>query len=378
MIDRLVKENPNCVIVDSGGQSDSVEHIDLIADVLCQLKYDCLGVDLSDLELGEPFFKAMSARKIPILFAGPEPVASTVPYIVRNVDGVRVGVVSFGGVKPPGVNGHTYAVRKALYSAFKSAREESDLLIVLDQATTVARDWLARNARRLGSPDVWISRHAHYSYAQADVYGTTTIAGTVSEGKLVGVVDIEFTPGSAPKIACQLIALNDSIADDAAIVARVNQVLGKPNTETTAVAAQPTTQPPVERSPSPETCKSCHIKQYEDWASSAHARAFDRVAAKNRAKPECLTCHSERYRTTKDAPAAVAAKSGIGCATCHIGSLPHDVERRTVATRIKVDAKSCLECHTPEKSPDYDEKVYFPRVAHTGASVKETASDSTK
>ena len=55
---------------------------------------------------------------------------------------------------------------------------------------------------------------------------------------------------------------------------------------------------------------------------------------------------------------------GVECATCHIGSLPHGMERRNTSVRAKVDRKLCLECHDKEWSPDYEEESYVSRVSH--------------
>ena len=170
---------------------------------------------------------------------------------------------------------------------------------------------------------------------------------------------------------------------DGAIEARVKEFMDKLNPQSTPqskVVARPSVAPslpPQSAKPyhSSEICKSCHLKQYEDWAGSAHAQATVKLAAANRAIPECLTCHSERYRRTIDATVASTDAHGVECATCHIDSLPHGMERRTVTTRVKVDPKACLQCHTREWSPNYDEKTYLPRVAHSGASAKTTASN---
>lgn len=368
--------------MDSGNQTNTPDRIAIIADILAQLKYDAVGMGLSDVHLGEPFFKAMSDKKIPIICAGQDSISTTVPYLVKNVNGVRVGIVSFGGIKPADVNGGEYSMRKAIYSAFRDARNASDVLILLDQANIASPDWIERNTKRLGCPDIVIGGVAATIIGMGKTVGNTTIGATAAQAKSVGVVDVEFTPGSAPKCTAQLIPLDEKVVPDDAIAKRVKEFMDGLNRISKAAVRPPAAPaPPVETGKpyySSEQCKGCHLEQYEDWAASKHAKAVNDLAGVNRTIPECMTCHSERYRRTLDIGAANSEMRGVECATCHINSLPHGMEHSNVTKRVKVDPKSCLNCHTHEWSPDYDEKTYFPKVAHTGASAKVTAANSGK
>jgi predicted CXXCH cytochrome family protein len=58
------------------------------------------------------------------------------------------------------------------------------------------------------------------------------------------------------------------------------------------------------------------------------------------------------------------ALGGVDCSTCHHEALPHGMERKDITRKTKVSPKLCLNCHTKERSPDYDEEMYFPMVTH--------------
>ena len=129
----------------------------------------------------------------------------------------------------------------------------------------------------------------------------------------------------------------------------------------------------------PALCKTCHEKQYDDWKSSKHAQAIKTLVDGQKVVPECLSCHAEMFRRTQRVNLPYDGIGGVECATCHINSLPHGMERAGVVAKSKVDPKICLDCHTKDRSPDYDEKTYLPMVAHKAAVMgPATASNLSK
>ncbi len=118
----------------------------------------------------------------------------------------------------------------------------------------------------------------------------------------------------------------------------------------------------------PSLCRTCHMKEYEDWKTTKHALAIKTLLDEQRAIPECLKCHSEQFRRLQRVTFSPDRLGGVECATCHMNSLPHGLERKGTTAKVKVDPKGCIECHDRENSPNYDEKSYIARVSHTGAS----------
>ena len=367
--------------MDSGNLSSTADKLDIITSIMSALKYDAIGMGTHDIRLGDDFFTHTAEKGLVVLDASPEARESTVPYLIKNVDGVRVGVISFSGeITTSAPSGTNYVRRKALYSAYKAARDGSDVLILLDQANRATKDWIERNGPRLGTPDVVIGGVARTRLAREEVVGKTRIVPTAAQGKNVGVVDVTIASGQDPKIECRTISLDRAVPEDEAVAKQVTDFVLNSKSQSAATRSQ--------RSPygsssvstgkpyyPPGLCKACHVSQYEDWQKTRHAGAIKSLVTANRTVPECLPCHSEMFRTVRTAQVPKNEIGGVECATCHTGAIPHGAERRTAAARTKVDRSVCLECHTKERSPDYDEKTYFSKIAHKGpAAATGTAS----
>jgi hypothetical protein len=378
-VNRLVQENPNAILVESGNLSAQPDRVGLVMSVLAGLHYDAVGVGESDLRAcSQQFFTEAEKSKLAVIDTRMDAPASTVPYVVKNVGGVKVGVVSFGATLPE-QRANEYLRRKAMYKAYKAAREASDFLIVMDQGRVVTQDWLERNGKRLGVPDLVIGGLQQMALGSPRVFGKTQIVPTGIQGKQIGVVDVEITAGADPKVTWNRIQLDEGVVEDPKTkdlvqTFMVNSVQHQPVVPpvTTTQASAPTS--PENMYYAPELCRGCHVKEYEDWARTKHAGAIKTLVDAKRMTPECLECHSEEYRRLKTVSIPEDNVGGVECATCHMDALPHDVERASVATRTKVNPLGCVTCHNKENSPKYDQQVYFPRIAHPGAKTSKSTT----
>jgi len=102
-----------------------------------------------------------------------------------------------------------------------------------------------------------------------------------------------------------------------------------------------------------EKCKMCHKVQYESWAATSHAKAFERLKPEEQGKAECLKCH---------ATAASADLPGVQCETCHgAGSgyksmkVMKDPEAAAAAGLLTPGEAECRVCH--EGAP-HDQKAF--------------------
>lgn len=357
--------------------------LDIIMSVMSQLKYDAVGLGIADARIGDEFFSKAAANKLPVLDASPVADKTTLPYIVKDVGGIKVGVISFG-VLPPNVKVNEYQLRVARFKAYKEVRSKCDVLILLDQANSATAEWLERNGARLGgAPDIVIGGTGRNALAAEQVVGKTHIVPSLPQAKELGVIDLDFVPGQSPTVTAQRIKLDEKFAEDEQIAKRVGEgILALGNTvpvpqpvqQNVGVNANPNNGKPYY---SPQLCKACHQKQYEDWALTKHAKAILTLVEKKNTTPECLPCHSERYRAQQTYVAGSNPVAGVECATCHINALPHGLERKEMVERSKVDPKLCLECHTKDRSPTYDVKTYFPNVVHAGTQRTTTAANPT-
>ena len=320
--------------------------------------------------------------------AYPEKRGSTVPYVLKKVGGVKVGIISFGAIRESDQKVDEYALRKARFAAYKAARDASDILILLDQANVATREWIDSNTSRLGAPDIIVSGIQNMGLLKEEVVGKTYIVPTSQQGKTVGVVDVEVAPDRSLKMSVRKIPLEPEIAEDENIT-KLIQKFTSSNSEVVHIIREPEANPVSANSnhnnpvaapvitPQPTTtnivsnpyyspgmCKSCHSKEYDDWKQTKHAKAVKTLVDEKKVQGECLTCHSEMYRRNKSVVISSDNIAGVECATCHADAIPHGMERHDVANKTQVDPNVCLSCHTKERSPNYDENTYFPKVIH--------------
>jgi cytochrome c554/c'-like protein len=112
-------------------------------------------------------------------------------------------------------------------------------------------------------------------------------------------------------------------------------------------------------------CKECHQEQFEQWAGTSHARAFD-ILVKNSQdfNPQCVGCHVIGYGRPSGFVNARATPGliHVGCESCHGPSSLHPDK---VGQGYGVtDTKACRSCHTAENSPDFNPDTYIPKVRH--------------
>ena len=127
----------------------------------------------------------------------------------------------------------------------------------------------------------------------------------------------------------------------------------------------------------PETCgqSKCHPNQYEQWLATPHAHAMLTLKEGGRLDNRCISCHSTRFRITKNVGPAEDIKVGVGvdCVTCHDfladpeKASEHGKERpgKRPAALQEVNTLLCITCHDKENSPDFDADIYFPQIDHT-------------
>jgi 2',3'-cyclic-nucleotide 2'-phosphodiesterase (5'-nucleotidase family) len=361
VVARLVKENPNVMLVDSGNLSDKASKLPLVAKLMASMHYDAIGIGEVDSGFGNDYLKTASTCGLKVVDTATVGGKSVTPYLIKKMGGVKVGVVSFGKAAD-GVGEKRSDLQQAFRDAYAKARKQSDILVLLDQGGIARKEWLEEEVADLGAPDIVIGGVMNSVMPREQVIGKTHIVPTSVQGKLIGVIDVRLTRGQPLGFAVQMVPVDKSIPEDEAVKKQISDFLTKPQPALSMALNFQTPEAHKEGSYyDPASCKTCHPNEYEDWRKTNHAKALQTLKSKDRLIPECLQCHSEEFRQTGKYTAAPAIPAGVECATCHAAVLPHGIEG-PVLTRV--DAKTCLECHTSERSPDYKEKTYLPIVSH--------------
>jgi hypothetical protein len=135
-------------------------------------------------------------------------------------------------------------------------------------------------------------------------------------------------------------------------------------------------------------CAACHYKQYEDWKSDPHAKAFDYFPEKYLNNAECLQCHTSRHGPSQAGEALTNDLPGVRCEDCHGPGRDHanlaltfvgqsqykeltEEAVEMLRSRIqRVALGQCVKCHTskghkPHPKFDRDAPVKLPQQPNT-------------
>lgn len=99
------------------------------------------------------------------------------------------------------------------------------------------------------------------------------------------------------------------------------------------------------------SCEKCHPAEYDSWAKTKHATAFERLSSSDQEK-ECIGCHVTGTKAKVVENGKIVNK-GIQCEECHGAAAAH-VADPTVKTGlvVKTPASKCQECHS-DKGPHF-------------------------
>jgi hypothetical protein len=100
-------------------------------------------------------------------------------------------------------------------------------------------------------------------------------------------------------------------------------------------------------------CKMCHKDQYNSWAETPHAKAWESLSEEEQKNEECAGCHS----VGKDDEGTLMVN--VGCEACHGPGSEYksmkamkDPKLAAEAGLLAVTEETCLRCHN-KKSPTF-------------------------
>ena len=219
-------------------------------DAAHRMGYDARVAAASDLSRGLARAAALEARsRIPLLAADVEATRSSgkllvnhAPYVVRDVDGIRVAVAGLGSW-PEGETTGAFRVaprEKAVRELLRQVRGESAQVIVL----AVHTPWAGRDghqclvslARRFPDFDVILGGGAGGDLRGA-VVGRTRLSRAASGGRNVGRIDLVYDTDQARIIraASDLLDAGPGVEEDGALCAALGNTLGKVREQLEAV-----------------------------------------------------------------------------------------------------------------------------------------------
>jgi 2',3'-cyclic-nucleotide 2'-phosphodiesterase (5'-nucleotidase family) len=347
-------ENPNLIVVESGdlayavNPSQPTAQLEAVADSFKAMGYTAVGVGPIDVRMGEDYFTILKKRGVPVIHADIKPHEGALPYLIKDIGGVKVGIVSFGAATPE--SSDDLNLLKKRYAAYKEARQASDILILLDQGKVATDEWLENSSRLYGSPDVVVGGPSRACMLEAKTIGQTLIVPSSTLGSFVGRVDIDIDGNNKKMIYTRI-----SISPEISIDRDVNQIVKDyVNSQNPLVGDEHNYISDREEPYYPyRSCIPCHKAEYEQWKTTHHAKAVSTLVEKKKLIHDCLPCHSYMYRQKKKVTISSDKIGGVECAVCHSDILPHGSDYKK-KNNLEAIRSKCKTCHTPERSPKFD------------------------
>ena len=354
LLRRLREQTPQAPIVDAGallGESSDELKVPLIVEQLKVMGYGAANLGPADARWRKTIASLMRKQGLPgvsLQYADGEAIRS---HRVVDAGGTRVGLAGVARF-PAGKH------RQELRDVLAYLRRSCDLVVLLSAAA--AQDNL-RLAREFSGMDVIIGM-APGRRPQLVRAGKIWLAPVTAEGGHVGRLTVRLGNPGAAEAALDLYPLGDQIPDDSATMQAVQAYYDRVAKELLTAPGSAMVEAGYTFASS---CDFCHPRIYRKWRAAAHSRALETLTKKGRDRaPDCLQCHSEYYRRTKQAPVEAYQQAGVECASCHGEGFVLILRPSKRLDAAKPGEKVCRGCHTPQRSPKFNFARYKARIKH--------------
>jgi len=372
LLKQLAAEFNPLLILDTGNVSDSAAKLRPITRAMKIMGYEAVGVGPLDLFMGEAFTHEMELAELPLfsLLLKPHDVKENRRgYRIVNKGQHRIALVSIS-LPPEAYAGNTPELPAEasiqVAQVLTEADQQSDCVVAISHLGPALDARLWKNLTTF--PDIWIGGPEYPKYIESNkisVPSPMNIFGVDNRGRQIGLIKIDWR-GEARQISSDYRAVDpkgpvdpevqafiqDYYASQAAAL-REKGMLASGNND---IAVQPYV--------TSDQCGECHRPQYDAWLKQRHARAEQTLLEKDRAVPECLNCHSERYRRTGLPPVKNAMAGGIECSTCHGEGIVHSLVETKDDIMLNPGIKHCLECHTEERDSGFKYQEDLEKIHH--------------
>jgi len=382
-----MKQTTPLVIVDAGGTLTPREYAREFVDNtslsgMARMGYDAVTIGEYDLRNGvEYLVRLASENGIPLVSANVRDAATGTlvarPYVIVERLGVRLAVTGVMAddmdirlgrdVQTSGVTVDPQV--EALAALVPELRKKADFVVVLAH---VGIDHSKELVEAVPGIDFLVVGSQRNYAAKLFEVGTTVFLQPGYRGEYASLTRLRF---SADRVYQgydgQAVAMDDKVPVDASMALLVKEhkaAVERYGKERSAAQAQEQAQKRLgeyrETCIGVEgSCRRCHQSQYEQWLTTAHAKAFTTLEAATQAtNPACLKCHTTcKLDLKQDGSEAIPEElRGVQCESCHGVGTKHarDGSYGTVSVAV------CMTCHDKANSPDFKYATYLPKVKH--------------
>ena len=219
-------------------------------------------------------------------------------------------------------------------------------------------------ARLYPEIDLIIGGHSQNALFEPVIEGRSIIVQAGGFGRYVGRLDLRLEDNNIADYQYQLAPMQPEIASDTAIqslIGRYEEAFFRDKKPRPHITVYPDSL----KIYSAETCRQCHLSEYDSWSGSVHGQAFTILQQRGKTfNPGCLSCHTTGYghrqgfTIYKQRPQC----AGVGCVECHYTPAGHLKEGAIKPQPIT--ESTCVRCHTSRNSPAFDFPAYRCRAAH--------------
>jgi 2',3'-cyclic-nucleotide 2'-phosphodiesterase (5'-nucleotidase family) len=169
-------------------------------DVMNAMRFDAMVVGNHEFDFGPKVLKErMAQARFPFLGANVKGFAGLKPYVIKNLQGVRIAIIGVVtpetpvATHPRNVAGLTFSTpESAVKKYLPELKRRADIVIVLSHCGFQAdRDLAAR----VPGIDVIVGGHSHTKILQPELVGKTIIVQAWEHAKALGVLNLKIKDG---------------------------------------------------------------------------------------------------------------------------------------------------------------------------------------
>ncbi len=341
------------------GDLDFSLGIDGIIKMSQQAGFPFLAANLLDGQSNEPIFK---------------------PYVIKEIKevrGMKVGIFGlisnrFSSGSPP-TEREKFKIADPIATAQKIVEVLKPQCRVIVALAHLEADEERMLADKVQGIDFILNGHRTHAQAAPQLVNHTQIFVAGARGEFLGQADL-FRQRMTLYSRYQLIPLKPDHYEKPEIKVMVSEFKGQMGSALHPPMMAETTEgktsssemvfPPLLSFAGEKRCQTCHSREYQHWATTAHARAYETLVKREKTSdPSCLACHTTGHGTPQN---ATSRFENVQCEACHGSTGGHPDSRKALEN---VDEDVCRQCHNPTNSPNFNYDKYVQKILHPGTKI---------
>lgn len=296
------------------------------------------------------------------------------PYVIKEIQGIKVGLFglisnrfSLGG---PPEEKDKFQITDPFEAAKKivgTLKKRCRVIVALAHMEADEQKMLATNVHGI---HFVINGHLTHAHQDPQLVAHTQVLIAGSRGEYLGQVDL-FKQKRKLLSRYQLNPLKTEYKEKPEVQAWVGEykdqlqcvlkpsivVAERPKGSTDS--STPISVPELVSFIGDKGCQTCHPREHEHWATTAHARAYQTLVAKNKASDaSCLPCHTTGFGAPREPGARF---ENVQCEACHGAAEGHPDPRKELED---AEEHECRACHNATNSPNFNFDIYVQKIIH--------------